>query len=214
MKLISVNAKASSPSHEVSIARTISEPAGVQKVIALIEDLRSRMGPEYKCPKYRGGLLVTELRFRKSAETPPVATLVAHAACPYRVKFSVLGQEQPELSHGYEVGPLLERLLGIELWFPRALRRARGSAAAGHRRAHTPVPDVQPSLPHARALTVGAGPVSTALRCLISLVRRPQIAQTGRLVADRPPLGVSRSSIPGSSRRRRPRNGPSQQPPA
>ena len=56
---------------------------------------------------------------------PPVATLVTHEGCPQRVRCSVHGEEQPELSDGYELVPLLERLLGVGLWLPEALRRPR-----------------------------------------------------------------------------------------
>ena len=130
VKLISVNARASGPSDEVSVSRRISAPASVQKVIALVEDLPLQRGGKKKCPKeaprrVRGiAPLVTELRFRESAEMPPVATLVTHEGCPQRVRFSVHGEEQPELSDGYELVPLLERLLRVEL-FSRGPRRPR-----------------------------------------------------------------------------------------
>jgi hypothetical protein len=108
---ISVRATASVPT-PVSVSQTISEPAAVQKVIAMVEGLKPPGGAATLCPIHLPGF---ELEFLEAGQPEPVVTLITKPEGCDIVEFWVHGHVAGRLGRAGTVVQLIEELLATKL---------------------------------------------------------------------------------------------------
>ena len=116
VSVISVSAEAEAPV-PVSVSRTISEPANVRELVALIESLHRPSGVKTYCAAERLRGLTLELQFLSTTEAEPLAKVIARPGGCGDIRVSVHGQEQPDLSGSLDVIRLTEKLLGTQIYY-------------------------------------------------------------------------------------------------
>lgn len=93
---LTVHATATVP-RAISVSQTITNPHGIQRVVAVIESLQPIGDVTFSCPASRPGELTLELQFRKARQEEPLVTVTASRGGCALVEFSAHGKRQPLL---------------------------------------------------------------------------------------------------------------------
>lgn len=113
VKVVSVRVR--DPRRRISFSESLSDPAQVRKVVALIEGLLRPEGGAASCPSENGDEAVVWLAFRARAGAPPVARVKIDTNGCGSVEFWRGRRIQPPLGYAFEALKGLRRVLHRKL---------------------------------------------------------------------------------------------------